>query len=109
MIGFLLRDPETHQPSPLKASAMEASTDKPEIEGPVGPMRSIKGPISNQLSCQKLADIPEATSQTTKGRAIVLSLHRLFQIQLPLAEASTSLKKLNDNKRRLISTIVKLK
>lgn len=50
--------------------------------GPLGPVRSIKGPADVQLSCQKLAVIPLWTSQTIIGCAKCLKLYKLFQIQL---------------------------
>ncbi|KAJ4889138.1 Uncharacterized protein Rs2_28886 [Raphanus sativus] len=80
---FLLLELDNHQEPFTNASETVASRCKPVVLGPESPMTSIKGPRPVQLSSQKLAVIPDATSQITNCLAVFRILHKVCQIQLP--------------------------
>lgn len=82
--GFLLLERAVLQSPWEKASLTIAYWLIPEILGPLSPTISIRGPNKVQLSSQKLAVVPDPTSQTTNCLASTLREHKAFQTQLSL-------------------------
>lgn len=89
MTGFLDLEELNHHCSPTRASRTDAVSAKPVSRGAFPPTIPIKGPRDVQISNKKLPVIPEPISQTTKGRANCLSLHRDCQSHLPLLSGSS--------------------
>lgn len=94
MIMLWLRDLRDGSLQPLSwlASETVSSIEIPRVEGPLLPIKSIRGPKGDQLSYQKLAERPSPTLQVMSGFANCLREIMDFHIQLELFCASVDQK-----------------